>query len=191
MVIAVAAMVASICCVPAQAASGTISWLANHEPRGQAVPHSLLQGQTTKVAFVYERLITFDAASGLKMVVSLREGTNPFGDPYPAAKHPASTKWICYSAWQPLSNGVGCNEETATFARGPLDFGVGGVTGDHAVSGLANDDVTRITLTLATGKRLSVPLKNNAFLLRLSATETPARITAYNALGKVIESKRA
>jgi hypothetical protein len=189
LVIAVAASVASICCLSAQAATPNISWLINHEPRGQAVPHSLLQGQSTKVKFLYERLITFDAAKGMKMVVSLRQGANPLGIPPPMRQSPPATEWLCFSAWAPLSTGTSC--KALAFTHGPLAFGVGGVVGDSSVHGLASDNVKRITLTLSSGKQLAVPLKDNAFLLHLSAAETPALITAYNARGTAIDSERA
>jgi hypothetical protein len=191
LVIAVAALIASICCVSAQAANPTISWLVNREPRGQAVPHSLLQGQSVKVKFLYERLITFDATAGMKMVVSLREGAEPFGTPLPARQSPPSTEWICFVAWAPHSTGTSCQSKAMAFTGGPLEFGVGGITGDSSVHGVASDNVKRIMVTLTSGKQLAVPLKNNAFLLYLPTTETLARITAYNALGKVIVSKKA
>jgi hypothetical protein len=188
LVIAVAAL---ICSASAQAANPTISWLVNQEPRGQAVPHSLLQGQSVKVKFLYERLITFDAAAGMKMVVSLREGAEPFGTPRPARQSPPSTEWICFTAWAPHATGTSCQSKAVVFTRGPLAFGVGGITGGSSIHGIATDNVKRITVTLTSGKQLAVPLKDDAFLLYLPAAETLARITAYNALGKTIVSKKA
>lgn len=189
---AVMVVVASAYGSPALAASGTIRWLVGREPVGQPVPHSLLQGQSVKVKFVYERLITFDAAAGLKMVVSLREGSAPFGTPALLPKQQAqpSSKWICFSAWAPLSTGTGCQLASNLFAGGPLNFGFGGVTGDPSVHGLASDAVGRITLSFASGRQVNVPLRDNAFLVRTRLTDSPTFITAYNSSGKAVAHER-
>jgi hypothetical protein len=145
-----------------------------------------------KVKFVYERLITFDAAAGLKMVVSLREGSAPFGTPalLPKQRAQASSKWVCFTAWAPLSTATSCQLAANLFAGGPLYFGFGGVTGDASVHGLASDTVKRITLTFGSGKQVNVPLRDNAFLLRTRSADSPTLITAYDSLGKVIARKR-
>ena len=182
----------TVCC-PAWAGNGTIGWLVGHQPVGQPVPKTLLQGQSSKVKFVYERLITFDAAAGMKVVVSLRQGAHPFGVAHlPTPQGAASSTWICYSAWAPLSSGTSCQLTARLFSAGrPLMWGLGGVEGDFSIHGLATDAVSRITVTLTSGRTIDVPLLDNAFLFRLPAHESPSMITAYNTSGKVVERKRA
>jgi hypothetical protein len=171
----------------AQSANGTIAWLFAHEPVGKPVPQSLLQGQSVKVKFLYERLITFDAAAGLKMVVSLREGPDPFGILKPTAR--PSSRWVCWVAWAPLSTGTGCTPASGAFAHGPLALGFGGVSGDTSVHGIASDEVKQILLTLASGKVVEAPLVDNAFLFRASSSDLPMVVRAYNASGTMIERR--
>jgi len=186
----------AVVCASAPAARlvgrGTIGWLVKREPVGQPVPHQLLQGQTGKVTFLYERLITFDAATGLKMVVSMRQGTEPFGtpDPLPKERAPAGSSWICFSAWSPHNAGTSCQLTSRLFTSGrPLMWGVGGIAGDMSMHGLASDGVTRVTVTLASGGSVDVPLRDNAFLFRIPAADHVTSITAYGRGGKILERK--
>ena len=176
-------------CLGAQAAGGSLAWLVGHEPIGKPVPHSLLQDQSVKVTFVYERLITFDAATGLKMVVSLREGPSPFGTPSRLPGRAPSSEWVCYTAWAPLNTGTFCQAAAELFARGPLAFSAGGVAGDSSVHGLADESVKRVTVTLESGKRVAVPLIDNAFLYRPPSSDMPMLVTAYDGAGAVVERK--
>jgi hypothetical protein len=54
------------------------------------------------------------------------------------------------------------------------------------VSGLASDDVARLELYLATGERVAVPLRDNAFIAEVARTKFPARLVAYHQAGRVI-----
>lgn len=69
-----------------------------------------------------------------------------------------------------------------TTASGLDVVGGGGVV----LAGLASDDVARMELFLPHGRRHPVPLKDNAFFVRVARADLPANLVAYDRHGLVI-----
>jgi hypothetical protein len=75
------------------------------------------------------------------------------------------------------------------FSQAPFTFGVTMIgAGDQfaTVSGIASDEVVRLELYTATGDRIDVPLRDNAYLTEVSLARLPAKVVAYDAEGRVI-----
>ncbi len=164
--------------VERQLPNGTISWLFRHELRGQslAAAHVSL-GSTVGAHWQpvrFARVLTPVPRSEATIVVSLigKRGRN-----------------ICTTVFLPKGGGVGgCaiglslrpfNVSTASGIDIAPDGGV-------VLSGLASDDVARMVLFLPHDRKRAVPLKDNAFFIRVSGADYPATLVAYDNQGLVI-----
>ena len=79
--------------------------------------------------------------------------------------------------------GGGCSALSDPFPRGPFVSSqslFGGGDQFATISGRATDDVSRMELFLATGARIAVPLRDNAFIVQVPRTQFPARLVAYD-----------
>jgi hypothetical protein len=88
----------------------------------------------------------------------------------------------------------GCGSLDEMFPRAPFTFGysVSGAGDQYATfAGLASDDVARMELFTATGNRIHVPLRDNAFLVDVALARLPAKMVAYDAQGRVIGIERS
>jgi hypothetical protein len=108
---------------------------------------------------------------------------NPGGSRQPRAPQ------ICTSL---VAGGIvseGCSPKRGFFDRAPLTVAetvLGGGDQYATIDGLASDDVARLELFLATGERIAVPLRDNAFLVQAGLAKHPARLVAYDRRGRVV-----
>lgn len=161
-----------------RAALGKIQWLLRHEPRGESLASAGLSVGSTSgshwqpVRFV--RVVSPAPRSGWKLAVSLigKRGRN-----------------ICLTIYKGRRNIAG----GCAFGSLLRPFSAMTTTnGDQiAFSGLASDRVARLALVLANGKRLPVPLLDNAFLIVLPMRDHPLRLIAYDRSGTPIGGSRA
>jgi len=155
-----------------------ISWLEKREPRGRAVPERLLRA--TRVlplsAPTFERLLAPDPNGTKRLIVSLRKNG-----------------YVCLDEVSAGSIGGSCGPLKQLFSDNWIGaFGAGSMGGGLGGSqymtnvGLVSDDVVRMTLFLATGERIAVPVKDNAFGVDVARTAYPIRLVAYDRDGLVI-----
>jgi hypothetical protein len=157
---------------------GKIQWLLRHEPRGEPLPNAGISVSTTSGSHWqpvrFARLLSPNPRSGWKVVVSLigKRGRN-----------------ICltiYDGRRNIAGGCAIGSMLRPFSAMTT------TNGDQvAFSGLASDGVARLALVLANGKRLPVPLLDNAFLAVLPMRDQPLRLIAYNRAGTPIGGSRA
>lgn len=170
--------------------SGRISWLEEHEPRGDPIdvlPADLrgpVLGRRGGIAgrprttVLYGRVLTPDPDRPARVVLTLnarRPGGPPAG---------LSTWFVTRD-----SSGGGGSPYPAVFHRTliPSTLSGGGPSEFATASGAASDDVAKIEALLADGQRTEVPLKDNAFMVDLPRANLPARLIAYDASGRVID----
>ena len=76
------------------------------------------------------------------------------------------------------------------FASAPITRGDGGLAEGSSeystLTGLASDDVARITAYLSNGQRQPVALKDNAYFAELARDGFPVRLVAYDHQGRII-----
>ncbi len=162
--------------VERQLPNGTIGWLFRHEPRGQSLAAaqiavgSLVGSHWQPVRFA--RVLTPDPALNTRIVVSLigKRGRN-----------------VCMTVIDRDSGGGGCAvglllRPFSVMTSGRMEHGRTLIT----LAGLASDDVASIKLFLGHGAARRVPLKDNAFYVRLSRPDLPANLVAYDDQGRVI-----
>ena len=88
--------------------------------------------------------------------------------------------------------GGGCNAPTTLLYDGPFTMGESIAEGgdQYAVlTGVANDDVARMTLYQANGEVVPVPLRDNFYAVRALRAAYPVRLVASDAAGRVIGIK--
>lgn len=167
---------------------GTIGWLVRREPRGQSLEEAGSARRPfafpgTRVEFA--RVLTPDPQSHMRVAVAVTEfGAGEVPPPY--AK---PGEQICSFMISRGGAGGGCSPADVLFSRGPFTVGTSVEHGGNQyaiLSGLASDDVERMELFLATGERIAVPLKDNAYILAVARTKYPARLVGYDAAGRVI-----
>lgn len=151
-----------------------IGWIARREPRGVAVPLSRFRyrQQSLRDRKTFARLLTPVQGGPEQVMVTLNRG----GD-------------LCVSLVLSRNLGTGCTpfKLLSAHSPGPLQWGESSDGSQYAtISGLADDDVARITLFLGTGERVAVPLKDNAFVIKASRMKFPVRVVAYDRDGRVI-----
>ena len=160
---------------------GTIGWLINHQPVGQALTilNRRFRAMIERHA-VYGRVVAPDP--GLPYRVAITLNTSPHG-----------TKPIGVCTWQVGANGSGgggCQRRAGMFTSAPITSGIGGLAEGSSeystITGLASDDVARITAYLATGQTQPVALKDNAYFAELARDAFPVRLVAYDSQGRII-----
>ncbi|MGA9761333.1 MAG: hypothetical protein WBQ14_02810 [Gaiellaceae bacterium] len=160
-----------------------IGWLTRHEQRGTAVPRNFPDMES---GATFQRLLAPEPGP-LRVMVSLHRNDD-----------------VCMSIVSPTSgaaDGGGCLNETI------LNAGVWGdvseahflwresvmlTEGDQYVTnaGLVDDHVSRMLLLFVSGKRVPVPVKDNAFSYMVPRTEYPVLLLAYDSEGRIIGMER-
>ena len=169
---------------------GTIGWLDRRAPRGRPLPqfHGPMLGGTGYR--VFGRLLNPDPGSGLKIGIELYRITH-----VPAKLRQKPGLWTCYFLFALKTQGGSCAPVIRApgfrglFASAPFSFGwVGfGASDQYLIfSGVASDDVARMRAFLSTGEVNDVPLKDNAYVIRISRAKFPIRLVAYDDHGRVI-----
>ena len=157
---------------------GKIQWLLRREPRGEPLASAGISVGTTSGSHWqpvrFARLLSPNPRSGWKVVVSLigKRGRNICLTIYKGRRNIAGGCAIG-SLLRPFSAMTTTNGDQVSFA------------------GLASDRVARLALALANGKRLPVPLLDNAFLIVLPMRDQPLRLVAYDRAGRSIGGSRA
>jgi hypothetical protein len=165
---------------------GAIRWFAHRQPRGEPVPATIHHIVGVLPSVIFSRLITPDPSLPERMVVSIRPaGTVYFGGRL------RNNRQVCAELVGGRYQGGGCWPAGRLFSTEPFSWGVEVQTGGQiaTVSGLASDQVTRITLYTATGRVAPVPLHDNAYLTVASLADYPLRLVAYDAQGEIIGVK--
>jgi hypothetical protein len=98
-------------------------------------------------------------------------------------------KEVCYYLVTRGGAGGTCAALRELFRRGPLalTWGFSGAGQQFWIaSGLASDDVARVTVFLATGERRPAALRDNVVIVRVAAAKLPARLVGYDSAGRVV-----
>jgi hypothetical protein len=163
----------------------SINWLDRHVPRGQPLPrfHGPMLGGTGYR--VFGRLLNPDPGSGLKIGLELYRVVH-----VPAKLRQKPGLWACYFLFALKTQAGSCAPgirrlfSSAPFSFGSLGFGA---SDQYLIfSGIASDDVARMRVFLSTGEVNDVPLKDNAYVIRVSRAKFPLRFVAYDDHGRVI-----
>lgn len=158
---------------------GRIGWIDRREERGEPVAEAELQGLTREVEFA--RVLTPDPGSSKRVAISVGTyGLRPEQD---------GRRGICTHLLTRGGTSSGCMPVDDPFPGAPFTFGYTVIgAGDQFATfdGIASDDVARLELFTATGDRIDVPLRDNAYLTEVSLARLPARMVAYDSEGRVI-----
>jgi hypothetical protein len=166
---------------------GAIRWLARRQPRGTAVPPTVHHIVGVLPDVIFHREITPDPSAPERMVVSVR----PAGSAY-SGVHVRNTLQVCAEVvGGRLAGGGGCWPAGRLFSTAPFSLGGAGQQGGQTVTiaGLASDDVAKLTLYLATGRTVSVPLHDNGYITSAVKADYPLRLVAVDNQGRVIGVK--
>ena len=100
------------------------------------------------------------------------------------------TRGLCYTiVTRGGSSGSCAGAPDELFRDVPFTFGymLMGAGDQYATfSGIASDDVARLEIYTATGNRIDVALRDNAFLAEVGLSRLPAKMVAYDTAGRVI-----
>jgi hypothetical protein len=166
---------------------GAIRWLARREPRGTAVPPTVHHIVGVLPDVIFHREITPNSSAPERMVVSVR----PAGSAY-FSGHLRNKLQVCAEVvGGRFGGGGGCWPAGRLFSTAPFSFGAAEQQGGQTVTmaGLASDDVAKLTLYLATGRTVSVPLHDNGYITSAVKADYPLRLVAYDSEGRVIGIK--
>ncbi len=165
---------------------GTIGWFDRREERGEPIDDELRERLELLPATAFGRVIAPDPGSSKRIVIT-------------AAKHMQIPLRANYgpAIWFYVLAGATTSGSSVSlddmFPRAPFTFSYGTVGGGDqfaTFAGLASDDVARMEIFTATGNRLPVPLRDNAFLIEVALARFPAKLVAYDAEGRVIGIER-
>lgn len=176
--------------VERRVSGGTIGWVIRAEPRGEPVPPALrarLSQPKVKPADRPEGLPppSSPKAGGLARVIK----PDPADFLRVMLAQGAKDGEICW--YEVTRGGVGgsCGDPAVIFRDRPFTAGwtyAGAGSQFLTLLGIATDDVARLELFLGTGERRRVPLRDNAYVMRVHRAKMPARLVAYDAAGRVI-----
>jgi hypothetical protein len=162
---------------------GAIRWLARREQRGTSVSPTV--GVLSHV--IFHREITPDRSAPERMVVSVR----PAGNAYFGGRLRNKLQVCAEVVGGRLAGAGGCWPAGRLFSTAPFSLGIltqpGGQT--VTIAGLASDDVAKLTLYLATGRSVRVPLHDNGYLTSAVKADYPLRLVAYDSEGRIIGVK--
>lgn len=163
---------------------GRIGWVDRREDRGEPVAAEITDKLRMMSKVEFARLLTPDEGSSKRVIVSVGEfGLRP---PGPGM---AMRAGICHWVLGRGEVGGGCSPPDRLFERTPFTFGYS-VTGSGdqfaTFAGLASDDVRRLEIFTATRNQITVPLRDNAFVIEVSLARLPAKMVAYDGAGQVI-----
>lgn len=162
---------------------GRIGWLDRREQRGEAIPPDLgerLFHLADRKRPMFVRVIRPDPEGRLRVAIGLVEFSqdktvNPYTQP---------GQYLCYYLLSGTGGGGGgCDHFGRQFERTPFSLGISSANGGDQyvqINGLASDDVARLTLYLADGEHVVVPLTDNAYAIDVSRTRFPIRLVGYD-----------
>ncbi len=159
---------------------GMIGWLNNHELRGQ--PLSVLPRRSRALItrhVVFGRVIAPDPSRPVRIALTLS-----------TSRHGGRATGLCN--WMIDASGAaggGCAVRADLFKAGPISVGSMLDSGSDqyaTLTGIASDDVARMTVFLATGQTMNVPLRDNVYLVDVARAKMPVRLVAYDTHGRVI-----
>jgi hypothetical protein len=156
---------------------GAIGWLDRREERGEPLPPNVdLVGKPE-----FGRVVAPDPGSSKRIAITISTL-----DRGPIAR----TRSVCYTVITRGGSGGGCaGAPGRLFKDVPFTFGytVMGAGDQYATfEGIASDDVARLEIYTATGNRIYVALRDNAFLAEVALARLPAKMVAYDRQGRVI-----
>ena len=165
---------------------GTIGWFTRREERGEPLDDELRETLMLVPKTAFGRMITPDPSSSKRMVITagkhkrfpLRPTLEPVLSYFLVGRGGTSGSAIPLDDMFPLT--------PFTFSYGT----VGGGDQFATFAGLASDDVARMEIFTATGNRIPVPLRDNAYLIEVALARFPAKIVGYDAEGRVIGIER-
>jgi hypothetical protein len=159
--------------------TGEIGWVARHDERGAPIDDSLRDKFHAFSNISFGRVLTPDPNSPKRLAITIGA---------PGGHGAAMSSALCETLL--ASDGTaagGCLD--SRFRHGPFSFGysVSGAGDQYATfAGVASDDVARLELFTATGSKLEVPLRDNAYLAEVALARLPAKLVAYDKQGRVI-----
>jgi hypothetical protein len=164
---------------------GSIGWVEEGEPRGEPLPRNrigpFLDGPGSRGRhLLLARTIQPDPDDYLRVGVV---ATSP-GD---SLQEPGSM--LCALMFdRDGSGGGGCGSVDRLFDRAPFRVGSSsfGSSQYSVLSGFASDDVARLELFSLRSGATEVPLRDNAWLVRVASGDYPLRLVAYDGDGHVI-----
>ena len=165
---------------------GTIGWFTRREERGEPLDDELRETLTLVPKTAFGRMLTPDPGSSKRMVISAGKTRH-----FPL--HPTNEPWLSYFVVARGGTGGSGMPLDDLFPRSPFTFSYGSVGGGDQFAtfdGLASDDVARMEIFTATGDRIPVPLRDNAYLIEVALARFPAKLVAYDAEGRVIGIER-
>jgi hypothetical protein len=164
---------------------GSVGWLDKREPRGERLPQGFsdpLRGP----AFhrVFGRLLQPDSANTMRVAVTL----------YRVVKATSYTFMkpglaVCFVLVVGRATGGGCSPYVTLFPHGPFSFGTMTMFGGDQYSiidGIASDQVASMRLFFGDGGTLTIPLRDNTFIVPVSRARYPIRLVAYDAQEQII-----
>jgi hypothetical protein len=168
--------------VERQVAGGSIGWVEQREPRGEAPTPELLrsfQPLTHSMGdggIAFARVLEPDPADYVRVALVVVRGETA-GEPR-----------ICTMIVDRTGGGGGCSQAPRLFARWPFTISMSSSgRGQYSLlSGLASDDVARLAVFGVAGSPIEVPLRDNAWLVRVGGSDFPIRLVAYDRDGRVI-----
>jgi hypothetical protein len=166
---------------------GAIRWLARREPRGTAVPQTVHHIVGVLPDVIFHREITPDPKAPERLVVSVR----PAGAAYFGGQLRNKLQVCAELVGGRFAGAGGCWPAGRLFSTAPFSLGVAEQPGGQTVTiaGLASDDVAELTLYLATGRRVGVPLHDNGYITSAALADYPVRLVAADSEGRVIGVK--
>lgn len=167
--------------------TGTIGWLARHQPVGQ--PLSTVHGRagrSLRSGVIFGRLLNPNPNIPARFAITLSKS-----DPHaPFARLRPKGPTVC--GWTVAAGGGaggGCSPLNGLFSRGPISAGTFLANGSDEfmlVSGFVSDDVHRLVAYLSTGDTQRVAVVHNAFLASIARARFPIRLVAFDAQGRII-----
>lgn len=149
-----------------------IAWIARREPRGTAVPPGVIRFRKS----TFRRLLAPDPGGVSRVVVYIDQNNE-----------------LCFGLVLVDEAGTGCAPLEQLSTNWPLPFTLGAVSGGSGqyayVFGLADDEIARMTIFLADGERVAVPLKDNAFVIEAARSKYPFRLVAHDRAGLIVGVK--
>jgi hypothetical protein len=163
---------------------GSIEWVEREEPRGDPLPrdrigNAFFEGPRHRQHLLLARVIQPDPDDYLRVgVVAVSPGDS--------LQDPGSE--LCALMIDRNGSGGGCSGGDRPFDRGPFTFGTSsfGSSQYSVLSGLASDEVTKLVLFSLRGGTVNVPLRDNAWLVRVASGDYPLRLVAYDRDGRII-----
>jgi hypothetical protein len=159
-----------------------IGWVDRREERGEPIAEAELKRSLMLEHAEFARVLTPDPGSSKRIAISV--GTHGHMGPTPGQR-----RVICTHLLTRGGASGGCMPVDDPFFRTPFTFGATMIgAGDQfaTFSGVASDEVVRLELYTATGDRIDVPLRDNAYLTEVSLARLPAKLVAYDSEGRVI-----